>query len=561
MFISDSSRNSNKHHHLSIIINIKIMKNLDLFLKFIFTLSIMCVISSCSEDPTPIDDVEEMHVYGAAPQSRSTNEGEATESQKQIAMEKFAIILSKAVYKYKGVRELLKEEALKMFDMNSEVLYVSIENRYVSNKIFRNILLEYTTEAELMQIETTVPLLNILIPEIKMFDVTVANMDCNDKEIPVAIAKDAGMSLYVNGVEEIVIAPGSLPDFHTIVVNENNRVLKAAPESRGGGIEFISPNYDGRNTQISAMSDDLPLDPTVSGGRAIQAYQYFNGYDSDEYSIALQRDFIYYGMTPTSTRGSFNNAVTEYLATFTVNPKAYFNIADQTNGANYSDPSIVKYSVSRKKKKYTEEELISKMWSRGAYNFRFEIFSSNSSQPVVIYIPLRPEELWDFNVQTSYRHETLFRDKKYTYKIDPNKFTAKNVFLKSDKISLGKWDLSKEATERFISIYEEDKSATYSESIEYEMTKMTLAKINGSIKIGLGTDLVSGSVGTEGGSSTTTKITKKYEFTRKEEDDALGTIKVYFYDPIITFRQGDRFFHNEYNTGVVSFVITADNIM
>ncbi|MCI8998162.1 MAG: hypothetical protein HFJ95_04100 [Muribaculaceae bacterium] len=59
--------------------------------------------------------------------------------------------------------------------------------------------------------------------------------------------------------------------------------------------------------------------------------------------------------------------------------------------------------------------------------------------------------------------------------------------------------------------------------------------------------------------TTTTRENKKYELTRQEEDDALGTIKVYFYDPIIEARVGlDRFILHEYNTGVVSFIITAD---
>lgn len=407
------------------------------------------------------------------------------------------------------------------------------------------------------------PLLNILVPEIEMFGVTAENLDCNDATIPVALNVEEGMALYINGKLETVIPNGSLPDFHTFVINENSRVVSAVASR--GEIEFVSPNFDARNAvEKSYYWDEVWLNPVEVGWRAAHAFSYFAGFDADEHSVALQRDFIYYGMTPTSERGEFNNAVTEYIASFRVNPKEYFKISDQfseTGNKPYDDPHIVKNSVSRKKKKYSKEELIKRMWSQGAYEFRFEVYSSNSSRPVVVYLPFKPEELWDFNIDTSYRHGTMFRNKKYTYKIDPDKFKARQINISPQKINLGKWDLSKEATERFISVYEEDKSATYTETFEYEMNRMTSSKVNGSVKFGLGTDFVSGNVSTEISSSTSQKEKKTFTTTRNEEDDALGTVKVYFYDPIVLTINGNHYYVvNKYNTGVVDFSITADYI-
>ncbi len=521
----------------------------------IFTMCLLSVLCfSCSSIDEPVGVVERAN---EEPRSRSIdNLNEKT--PKEEAMEQFAIIFSKAVHENKAFRTFLKESAMAKFDMNSDVLYVMIKDCTVGGQKVKDILLKYTTEEALNSIESTIPLLNILIPEIDMFGITVENLDCNDANIPVALNVEGGMALYINGKEETIIPNGSLPDFHSFVINENSRVLSASPSR--GEIEFVSPNFDARNAV--AKSDMVVLDPSNFGLRAVQAFTYFNGYDADEYSIALQRDYIYYGMTPSSERGEFNNAVTEYIATFSVNPKEYFKMSDQfseTGSKPYDDPHIIKNSVSRKKKKYTEEELIKRMWSQGAYEFRFEIYSSNSSRPVVVYLPFKPEELWNFNIDTSYIHGTLFRDKKYTYKIDPDKFTARQIDISPKKINLGKWDLSKEATERFISIYEEDKSATYSETFEYEVNTMTTSKINGSVKFGLGTDFVSGNVSTEIGSSTTTREKKTFTNTRKEEDDALGTMKVYFYDPIIEAHYDqNRFIMSTYNTGVVEFSITAD---
>lgn len=77
---------------------------------------------------------------------------------------------------------------------------------------------------------------------------------------------------------------------------------------------------------------------------------------------------------------------------------------------------------------------------------------------------------------------------------------------------------------------EEDKSATYVYHYKYDMTKMTSEKVNGSIKLGLGTSKVNGEVGAEITNTTTKTETKEFTITRQEEDDNLGTIKIYFYD-------------------------------
>lgn len=532
-------------------------------IKLLLISALVAFMTACSAYEEPlVDNAAALTTskVNALPKSRSIANDD--EQAKNEAIKKFAIILSKATYDHQEVRALLKDEASAYFDMNSDVLYALVKNESVGGRSFRTVLLEYISESELTDIEATVPLLNILVPKIPMFNISPENMDCSNKEIPVAFKGENGMELYINGQLEDVIGRGNLPAFHTIVVNENSRVKKVSePGSRGDldeGISFISPNYDARNSGTNASLDINYYDIDTGGYRAIQAFQYFKGYDNDKYSCALQRDFIYYGMTPDSERGSFNNAVREYLISFKVNPRSFFNISDQTTGENYADPSLVKNSVERHKKAKDLNELIEEMWSKGSYNFRFEVIYSNGSLPSTVYIPLYPHELWDFNISETFEKGGLFHRDSYYYKIDPTKFTAKRVLL-DKKIPLDKWDLSSEGLERYIRIFEEDKSQTYKESWEFDVTKMNSTKISGSVKIGLGTDIVSGNVSTESSSSTTTKNARKVEITRQEEDDALGTIKVYFYDPIVEAQYGlQQFILHEYTTGVVSFTLTAD---
>ena len=472
--------------------------------------------------------------------------------EKDSAMTKFAQILSQASFENKDVREFLKTEASKRFDGHTDILYSEVKDVNINGKSFQDILASYSSLEEMLCIDKSVPLLNIYLPEITALDVTLDNMDCNDAEIPVAIYKDNGMNLFLNGKFEITIPKGELPAFHSFVINENERVSIKNDEAG---------HYIGYEVDPSVVLPVLTRSSSYSsysevGYKAVNAFNYFYKDDGSNNSRALQRDYIYYGITPNNGNGSLNNGVNEYIGFMEVDPKAYFDISDQTELENVvnNDPHILKNSVSRKKKDYTQEELISEMWAGGNFSFRFEIFSSNQSQPTTIVIDLSPDDLWDFNYERQYRHSTAFRHSKYTYTINPRNFTSKRVDLSSKGISFGKWDLSKEALERYVSIYEVDKTSSYEFSSTSEMNVMTAAKVNGNVKFGLGTNIgATGEIGTDINTSTTRKETKTFTVRRTEEDDALGTIKIYFYDPIILCKSSNGYEVNTYNTGIVKF--------
>lgn len=507
------------------------------------------LLTACQEEYEPVIEKD-------LNRSRAINETEVEAIEKDTALIKFATILSKAVYENQPLREFLKAEAAKKFDSHSDILYGEIKNSMVGTITFRNLLIQKSSLEEIAVIEKTVPRLNILVPELPMFDITLANMDCSDNEIPVATECKDGMNLYLNGKLEVVIPEGELPDFHSFVVNEN-KLVRVNVDNRGLYRGFVRQNvhvFD--STFVFDVPTTLSFDckPMEIGEKALKAFSYFYKDDGSSQSRALQRDYIYYGFTPIARVGQLNHGVTEYIGFMEVEPNAYFKISDQTNVGSSSDPKLVKNSVSRKKKDFTSAELIKKMWSEGAYSFRFELYSSTAERPIVTYVSLRPEQLWDFNYDRKYLHKTWFRSSKYTYSIDVSKFTKKRVDLSSCNISFGKWDLSQEALERYVSIYEEDKAATYEYETSYDLTVMEFGKISGNFKFGLGTG-GTGEVGTEFNSTTTRKIGKKFKMTRTEEDDALGTMKIYFYDPIVLERlkKTNEYVVNSYNTGVVNF--------
>lgn len=466
----------------------------------------------------------------------------------------FATVLSKVVANEQEVREFLKNEISQRPNRTTTVSVSSIMDKDVNGYTFRDALISYSSESTIQAIQRQLPWLNIVIPEFRAFDVTVDNMDCTDNEIPVAMETKNGMKLYLNGNSEIEIPNGELPAFHTIVVN-----TMPILQQLSSNVARIASGAINPGNMESVLLEPLQLDSTAGvvfpaekiGAKAVTALSYFNHYERGRTNRALQRDYIYYGMKPNSLRGQYDNSVDEYLTSIEINPKAYFEIADT------DDPNIKNWTVSRKGSDFTAEELIKAFWSDGIFNFRFEISSSKSTQPIIVFVLLYPDEIWNFNLDRTFRHKTWFRRDKYTYSIDPRKFTSKCVDLTKLNLKIGKWNLADEALERFVTVYEADKDVTREITHTYDSKKMKSTKVSSAIKYNLGTGYIDGTVSAEIGGSYTESKTFTVKTTISDKDDLLGVVKTYFYDPVILGKNGSNYVVNTYSTGFVKFSIIA----
>lgn len=486
---------------------------------------------------------------------------------KEQYFEDFAGILSKLTYNNQEVREFLKREASAKFDKNYDILYQAVKNKNVGNSTFRELLINHSSEKEIQEIESNVPLLNILIPRIQFFNITAENMDTNDKEIPVAVSKDKTTSLYLDGKKELDLEKGEVPNFHVFVVNENSRVI--IPKTRNGEYgkyTFKSPNYDGTKnetkTRVAYGWCNIYEPDTFSP--LVKSMYHFYKKDNSINQIGFQRDYIYYGITPENQKGEFNHAASEYIAYIKVNPKAYFKMSEivREDNSNNLDPYINEWEFQTKGRDWEHNEIIDRMWTKGAYNFRFEIIKSNKPNPQVVYLPLFPEDLWEMPIEKHRRHPTLFRSTKYTYKINVKNFKSKDIYLKDSEIDLGRWNISQEGLTRHINIFEEDESAEIKKTIEYDVQKMSKNLFNGEIKaeLAFGKHKLNPalSFGKESGIVTTEK--HKVEISRKISSDDLGSVEVYFYDPLATgeWKEEDfSFVLKTYNTGIVEFALNV----
>lgn len=504
----------------------------------------------------------------------NSKDNSANAINKEIYLQKFAEILSKATYERKDIREFLKKESLKQFDKNYDVLYYLIKDESIGSKSFRDILISYSSKDALEKIEANVPLLNILIPEIALFDVLPEKMDVEDREIPVVVPQKSENQFFLNGESVLKIKKGEVPDFHVIVVNENSRVvatdIKMNSLKSGGAksVTFKSPNYDGTKLTESPpmLKSSTISSSSIVGAKAIEAFRYFNRDDGSIFQKGLQRDYVYYGITPENQTGNLNRSISEYISFIEVNPNGYFIFADQNiDQILNNDPIISSWETSQKKRPLTPDELIDRMWTKGAYNFKFEIITSTSDKPFTVYIPLKPSEIWNFNIERSYRHSTWFRRSKNTYRIDPNKFTSKPVFLNAEMISLPKWNIADEAITRIVNISEEDDGSEITSQYTFEESRINSNNFKGDLKLGIGLLNKILNIGAGGSvditSTNTTKESKKITIKRTETSDILGSIKIYFYDPLIEgvqqSLQGNSYKMHTYQTGSITFGITV----
>lgn len=510
-----------------------------------FTFLLGCLFAaSCSQDATIVSDVEtSKELLPESDMSVSANDHELTQ---------FAEILSRSVSQSEDLRIFLKKEALRMFDKNYDVLYYPIRGKKVSGDLsFRDILVANSSEKEISEIENSLPLLNILIPRISFLNVFPENLDTKDSEIPVAIENNSnGTDLYIKGQKVDTFDDNEFPGFNVIVVNLNNRVVASKKQSTRGAqgstwsYDFKSENYKGEaHTRSSFGSFDHSQMPSSLYKKADLAFK--TGFNKDDHSknqTAFQRDYIYYGMTPTNTTGELNRAVTEYLSYMIVDPKAYFKISDEQSNNIIDDPHVKATDIENKKNPLTEDEVIKRMWTQGAYNFIFEVSSSRSKESAKLPVPIFPEEIWYFNITRAFKKGGLFHRDKYTYRIDPTKFTSKVYYFNPATVTFGKWNIAEESLIRYISIYEEDSGDEVTETSTESFSHVQSSNFKGDIKLGLGLGKIGGKDATgdadfsaQTSSSNTTTTTNTITIKRHQGDDMLGyKIPIYFYDPIVT---------------------------
>ena len=490
------------------------------------------------------------------------------------AQKKFAKALSKAVSNSLEVRKFLKTEAMAQFDNDYDIFYPLVKNKIVcDNQSLRDILLSYCKdENELIQIEQSLPLLNILVPDLSLFwDFNAEKWNVDDKEVSVICRDDKDNTLYEDGENIGKMTTGDIPDFPCLVVKNNERMKVSSVNTRSGEAtyEFLSDAFDGskRKPQTRHYEEDINLQPTedleayVNGSEIMESVK--NAWNEfKNVPNAYQRDYIYYGITKENKPGTLNRYIREKLYRFRIAANAYSAINDPTQ-----DPTL---QDTQKNKGYlTNEEIIQKIWTDGNFEFHFKSYisgeDSKEAMEAKLTFTINPRDAFSLEkIHLKHKNSTAFRQSKNFYTVDANNLRSKWIYPeKSDKnaddlVFTLPWDLYNKSLSIFMFVEEWDKGQTITQekTVVSEFVNKADFSIEGSGSIGK----VSLSTKLGYGFSHTKTVSNKATIQTTVESDPLGTLYFQYNDPIIRDEiNGTYKLYNVSSGSVVATLLPVDS--
>ncbi|RGX86311.1 hypothetical protein DXA61_06725 [Bacteroides intestinalis] len=532
-----------------------------------YFVSLFCIAAFCA----CTDQVNDFPAQPDRAQSKTINQ---TPLDQVTAQKKFAKALSKAVSNSLDVRKFLKAEAVAQFDNDYDIFYPLVKNKIVyDNQSLRDILLSYCKdENELVQIEQSLPLLNILVPDLSLFwDFNAEKWNVDDKEVSVICRDDKDNTLYENGENIGKMTTGDIPDFPCLVVKNNERMKVSSVKTRSGETtyEFLSDAFDGskRKPQTRHYEEDINLQPTedleayVNGSEIMSsvkdAWNEFKNVPN-----AYQRDYIYYGITKENKPGTLNRYIREKLYRFRIAANAYSAINDPTQ-----DPTL---QDTQKNKGYlTNEEIIQKIWTDGNFEFHFKSYisgeDSKEAMEAKLTFTINPRDAFSLEkIHLKHKNSTAFRQSKNFYTVDAKNLRSKWIYPeKSDKnaddlVFTLPWDLYNKSLSIFMFVEEWDKGQTITQekSVVSEFVNKADFSIEGSGSIGK----VSLSTKLGYGFSHTKTVSNKATIQTTVESDPLGTLYFQYNDPIIRDEiNGTYKLYNVSSGSVVATLLPVDS--
>lgn len=502
-----------------------------------------------------------------------TNFSEQSGLETREAQTKFAKILSKAVSNDVELRKFLKEEATKQFDNDYDVFYPLTKDKIVANgKTFREILLSYCNDSkELLEIEQSQQMLNILIPDLTLFwDFNADMWNPIDNDIVVVCRSDENNTMYENGEAVGNIAKGEIPGSPCLVIKDNER-MKIVSQTRSGEItyDFADEAFDGskrkvipvtrhsyRDDNLEATEDlDKPVPASEFKADIVNAWKEFK-----DVRDGYQRDYIYYGIKKDNKPGTLNRNIREELYRFRIVPEVYGKIADQED----KDPSL--QSTSQKSRYLSNEEILDRVWKDGCFEICFKSYVSSrnntNNMETTLVFSIRPQDLFSIEkVHVEHRNSTLFRSSKNTYTVQTKYLRSKWYYPNRSKnggncVFLNPWDLYDQSVCIFLFVEEVDDSqeittekttlSQYTHKADFSAEGGKKDKYN--IKLGYGFSALSSE-------TSTTKI------VTKTGSDNLGTLSVRYDAPIIRYQVGSGYQLTDVSSGSIVATVIPRNLL
>lgn len=460
---------------------------------------------------------------------------------------KFGQSLMNAVINEVGVRKLIKEEALKMFNNDYEVLYQMIKDQKVGSfYTFRDVLLKYSESQILFEeIESELPLLTILVPELPKESFSAETWDA-ETEIPAValrIRSEEGVPILF-GDEEEYLPRHLFPGFPVIVVKDNERVITTTTideltfETPGLSYlyKFTDANFD--NIHRKSVSENIAARIGTVDQKLINAWNIMKPISG------WQRDHIYYDLTATNTKGPFKADFKERITQIQFNSEAGYGLIAEQSG----DPKAVLRITTSGTPPTSDTG-----WTDGYFEFIANalISSKTIGQPAIApKFSARGKDLFTIQYElSSYKKCKWYQGciGSDTYVWVPKSVTPKVFSLLSQKVDVVNWDLDKYAPTLVMTFQEVDKSQTITDKVTNTTEFVANFSSDQGIWKKIGLKL--------GGKGKVARASERIVVTSLESDN-LGQSTVEFEDNVVDGNvSGSTYRTREYSTGILSFSI------
>lgn len=480
----------------------------------------------------------------------------------------FAVIMSKALYNEPELREFVKKEALLRKDLDYDVFYPWVKDVVLSSgRTFEDILREYDSKDELDVIIRSCPLLTILVPDWSWVHEECFSPDKWDTDSP-----DVGVSyrfstpsheIFHNGEYAFSVETGEYPTVPVLIVKNNERITYGGATKSGEGVyafdsnDYIDVQPDVPTKKTSTYETiDVNYTPssTTNVVSAVQlysrvrgAYGVTNGYDIP------QRDYIYYGMTPTVTQGTVDKNYYERIHKIKISPSAK-GIFDDPVGVTSTgtDYNGVEVYLEGRKNSMSQDEIYAMIWGEGSIELKIKVFAGATPLVKMLSVPFASA----FNtkqIELRTNKNWLGAVKSRTYYLDIPEDNNASECLESKWINVNYdlfyWDLTTYPKEYYVEFWECDADTSVSRDVTYSYNYMTNFAVDASasmdpIKVGWST----------GASETVAKNnTSKESYT--QSDDEFGNFVVQYSDKIVLSQTNASATIKTYSTGYIDVMI------
>ena len=491
---------------------------------FVLVFLVYLSVASCNES---LNDIDKNVVSATFLEQSESN---------LILKQKFSSALVKVLGQNEEVRSLIKEEALKQIDFDYDVLYCLIKDKQLKNGVTLEEYLEkYLTSDELKCIHKQLPTLTLFVPTLPENSFSVHSWNTIDElpAVAVKVSDNNDVKIYYGNGETEVFPADIIPGFPVVVVKENERIVRNGEilsktvsenieETNLIFVDEIFNNLHGKdlvNTKTRANRPDRPVPlPKVDNPEdylPANMKKTYEAYKIYKNTTGWQRDYIYYGITPTTDKGPFDYNMKEFLVGFELMGDAlgfYRKIADQDGDPKSSIPigGVLPANSS----------IIT--WTEGEYEFKVTTYVGSKSTIGTEYksfFRLKPDQLFRAEVERVISRPGM-----------PGYTVYKLVGLKSKRVDLDlplfEWDLENYGSTIKIAIEEVDGQETevnsISSSIEFATNFGFDASFGEKVKFGV-----------KFGSTIKEVLNVSNTITKTLGGDELGEVIINFADPVV----------------------------